>query len=70
MSFALKSMGLRPLRKRKEGAPKAVVGKVGPKPAAGAVSIDDLLAAKKAVVALGGSERALEAIQALRRLEG
>jgi len=38
--------------------------------AAGAVSIDDLLAAKQAVAVLGGSERAMEAIQALRRLDG
>lgn len=29
-----------------------------------------LLAAKKAVASLGGSERALEAIHALKRLEG
>ena len=79
VSFILKTMGFRPLRKRKKkgaaagaaaGAPKAVAGKIGPRAAVGAVSIDDLLAAKKAVVALGGSERALEAIQALKRLEG
>jgi len=31
---------------------------------------DDLLAAKKAVASLGGAERALEAIQALKRLDG
>ena len=79
VSFILKTMGFRPLRKRKKkgaaagaaaGAPKAAAGRVAAKAAAGAVSIDDLLAAKKAVVALGGSERALEAIQALKRLEG
>ena len=64
-------MGFRPLRKKDAArVPKAVVGKSGARAAAGAVSIDDLLAAKKAVVALGGTERALEAIQALRRLEG
>ena len=79
VSFILKTMGFRPLRKRKKkgaaagaaaGAPKAVAGKVGARAAVGAVSIDDLLAAKKAVATLGGSERALEAIQALRRSEG
>jgi len=75
VSQVLKKMGFRPLRKRgkkvaAEGAPKAVAGKVAAKGAAGAVSIDDLLAAKKAVVALGGSDRAVEAIQALKRLEG
>ena len=77
VSIVLKKMGFRPLRKRGKkgaagavaGAPKAVVGKVATKGAAGAVSIDDLLAAKKAVVALGGSDRAVEAIQVLKRLE-
>ena len=75
VSIVLKKMGFRPLRKRgkkvaAEGAPKPVAGKVGARAAAGAVSIEDLLAAKKAVVALGGSDRAVEAIKALRRLEG
>ncbi len=76
VSIVLKKMGFRPLRKRKKkgaagasnaGTPKAAAGKVA---VVGAVSIDDLLAAKKAVVALGGSDRAVEAIKALRRLEG
>ena len=66
VSFVHKSVGFRRLRKRKKGAP----GKVGARAAAGAVSIDDLLAAKKAVAALGGTEQALEAIQALRKLDG
>ena len=75
VSIVLKKMGFRPLRKRgkkvaAEEAPKAVAGKVAAKGTAGAVSIDDLLAAKKAVATLGGSERAVEAIKALRRLEG
>ena len=75
VSIVLKKMGFRPLRKRGKkvaagaaaGTPKAAAKKVAD---AGAVSIDDLLAAKKAVVALGGSDRAVEAIQALKRLEG
>jgi hypothetical protein len=76
VSFVLKSMGFRPLRKRRkkggEGAAAAGTPKDATKKAAaaGAVSIDDLLAAKKAVVSLGGSDRAVEAIKALRRLEG
>jgi hypothetical protein len=76
VSFVLKSMGFRPLHKRRKkrgegaaapGTPKAATKKaVG----TGTVSIDDLLAAKKAVASLGGSVRALEAIQALKRLGG
>ena len=76
VSFVLKSMGFRPLRKRRkkggEGAAAAGTPKDATKKAVGtgAVSIEDLLAAKKAVASLGGSDRAVEAIKALRRLEG
>ncbi len=74
VSIVLKKMGFRPLRKRRkkggEGAAAAGTPKAAAKKAVGAaaVSIEDLLAAKKAVASLGGSERALEAIRALKRL--
>jgi hypothetical protein len=73
VSMVLKGMGFKPLRKRKkkaaaEGTPKAA--KAG-RPAKGtAVTVEDLLAAKKVVDAMGGAEKALRAIEALRRLEG
>ena len=81
VSQVLKKMGFRPLRKRrKKGGSEAVArATVGTPQAAGrkanatgaaAVSVDELLAAKKAVATLGGTERALEAIQTLKRLEG
>ena len=76
VSVVLKKMDFRPLRKRRkkggEGAAAAGTPKAAAKKAVGtgAVSIEDLLAAKKAVASLGGSERALEAIKAVRRLEG
>jgi hypothetical protein len=76
VSFVLKSMGFRPLRKRRKKGGEGAAAAGTPKAAArkavgtGAVSIDDLLAAKKAVASLGGAERAVEAIQALKRLEG
>jgi hypothetical protein len=76
VSFVLKSIGFRPLRKRRkkggDGAAAAGTPKAAAKKAVGigAVSIEDLLAAKKAVASLGGSERALEAIRALKRLGG
>ena len=75
VSFVLRSMGFRPLRGRWKkggegaaaaGSPKAAAKRAGGN---GAVSIEDLLAAKKAVTSLGGAERALEAIQALKRLK-
>ena len=74
VSIVLKKMGFRPLSKRRKKGPAAGGPKAGTQKAsqgaAAAVSVDDLLTAKKAVASLGGSERALEAIQALRRLEG
>ena len=75
VSVVLKKMGFRPLSKRRKnsesvaaaGSPKAAARKTA---AAGSISLDELLAAKKAVATLGGTEHALEAIQALKRLEG
>ena len=74
VSQVLKKMGFRPLRKRRKKAEEAVPGT--PRAAArktagaGSISVDDLLAAKKAVATLGGTEHALEAIQTLKRLGG
>lgn len=71
VSTTLKAAGYRPLRKRRKGKKAAEGVAAAPKAAkSSGVSLDDLLAAKKAVVALGGTAKALEAIQALRRLEG
>ena len=74
VSIVLKKMGFRPLRKKKGGAkksaPKAAGAVRAPKPAASsAVSLDELLAAKKAAASLGGTEKALAALQALKRIE-
>jgi transposase len=70
VSTILKKMGFRPLRKRKTTAKAgaAVAAKVGPK--ANAISIDDLLAAKKMAGAIGGTDKAIAALQALKRFEG
>jgi arginine repressor len=70
VSIVLKKMGMRRIRRKK----KAVLGARGavatPKPVnASVLSVEDLLAAKQAAVALGGSDRAIQAIQALKRLE-
>ena len=73
VSIVLKKMGFRPLRKKKgakKGAPKAAGAVRAAKPAASsAVSLDELLAAKKAAASLGGTEKALAALQALKRIE-
>jgi hypothetical protein len=64
VSMVLKKAGFRPLRKRK----KAVAAKVGP--AASVVSVEDLLAAKKVAGEFGGADKAIKALQALKRFEG
>ena len=60
VSMVLKRMGLRPTRGR-----KAVAGAVR----GGALSLDDLLAARKLVSHFGGTARALAAIEALQKFE-
>jgi hypothetical protein len=73
VSIVLKKMGFRPLRKRK-GAKRAAVKSSAPKVAAKSVSgksisVEEILAAKKAAASLGGTEKALAALQALKRIE-
>ncbi len=63
VSMVLKKMGFRSLRKRK----KALAAKVGPW--VSVVSVDDLLAAKKVASSLGGADKAIAALQALKRFE-
>jgi hypothetical protein len=71
VSVVLKRMGFKPLRKRKAKAGAEIKGKAPAQARkASVLGIEDLLAAKKAVEAFGGSDRAVEAIRALKRLEG
>ena len=78
VSNILKKMGFRPLRKRKgaakgRAAAKATsaksAAKSGPKKAS-IVSVDDLIAAKKAAGTIGSTDKAIAALQALKRFEG
>lgn len=66
VSMVLKRMGIT-LGKRRPS--KALAGQ-GRSIRGGAISIDDLVAAKKVVAQFGGADRALAAIEALKRLEG
>jgi transposase len=71
VSMTLKAAGYRPLRKRRKASKARSVAQA---PSRGkktdAVTVDDLIAAKKVVWQLGGTDRALKAIEALKRLEG
>jgi arginine repressor len=73
VSTVLKKMGFRTLRKRKKaaaaGAGKAVAVKAGPKKAS-VVSVEDLLVAKKVAGSMGGTDKAIAALQALKRFQG
>jgi hypothetical protein len=66
VSMVLKRMGFRPRRRRadRETASRVRTDRVG------AVSVEDLISAKKVVAQFGGADRALAAIAALKRLEG
>ena len=64
VSMVLKRMGFRP-RPRKAGAVAAVAGRTR----GGAISVEELLAAKKLVGQFGSTQRALAAIEALKRFE-
>jgi hypothetical protein len=63
VSMVLKRMGFRP-RPRKQAGGTVV------KVRGGAISIDELLAAKKLVGQFGGADRAMAALQALKQFEG
>ena len=66
-------MGFRPRKRRKNGGVKETVGVATTRKTStggtGTISIEDLLAAKKVVAQLGGTDRALATIAALKRFE-
>jgi hypothetical protein len=72
VSMTLKAAGYRPLRKRRKNEKTGEA--TTPKKAVGAgrasqISIDDLLAAKSVSGAFGGTDKAIAALQALKRFE-
>ena len=73
VSMVLKRMGFRPRKRRKNGAAKSGVRAAATRPSApnrsGNISVDELLTAKRVVAQLGGTDRALAAIAALKRFE-
>jgi len=78
VSLTLKAAGYRPLRRRRKGnrsaagtaAEKAVGRKVAKSSRVEQISLDDLLEAKRVSGAFGGTEKAIAALQALKRFEG
>jgi hypothetical protein len=71
VSMVLKRMGFRPRRRRKNGKPLATTAGSAKavRTRATKISVEDLVAAQKAVSRLGGLDRALAAIEALRQFE-
>ncbi|MCE9631401.1 MAG: hypothetical protein K8S94_11905 [Planctomycetia bacterium] len=71
VSMVLKRMGFRPRKRRKSGDLVAVAAAASKSVKSKAkISIEDLVAAKKAVGRLGGLDRAIAALEALRQFEG
>ena len=68
VSMVLKRMGFKPRRRRKAAAAAAKATR--PRASGAALSIDDLITAKKVVEQFGGADRALAAIAALKKFEG
>jgi len=70
VSMVLKRMGFRPRKRRPNGSPTDVAGTRTPALVrSGTISVEDLITAKKVVAQLGGTDRALAAIAALKRFE-
>jgi len=73
VSMVLKRMGFRPRKRRKSGnlaAAAAAANKAaGKSKSKSRISVEDLVAAQKAIGRLGGLDRALAAIEALRQFD-
>jgi transposase len=71
VSMVLKRMGFRPRKRRRSGdsaAPRAAAGSGATK--ATKIKIEDLVKAQKVAAQMGGIDRAVAALQALRGFEG
>ena len=74
VSMVLKRMGFRPRKRRKGGKAAAARPAAAKKPvarvkAAAAISVDDLLAAKKVAEKFGSADQAIKVLEALKRFE-
>jgi hypothetical protein len=73
VSMVLKRMGFRPRKRRKGGdttAPRAVSAASGTAGKTKKIRIEDLVKAQKVAAQMGGIDRAVAALQALRGFEG
>jgi hypothetical protein len=70
VSMVLKRMGFKPRKRRKAGrVVSPAVGTAKLAKGSSKISVEDLVAAKKAVSRLGGLNRAIAALEALRQFE-
>lgn len=75
VSMVLKRMGFRPRKRRKAdktaaARPAATKKPVARAKAVSAISVDDLLAAKKVAEKFGSADQAIKVLEALKRFEG
>jgi hypothetical protein len=70
VSMVLKKMGFRPRKRRKSGVAQArAISVTGAKSTTKKIKIEDLVKAQKVAAQMGGIDRALAALQALRGFE-
>lgn len=70
VSMVLKRMGFRPRKRRPNGnSSEPAAARTSAIVRKGTISVEDLMTAKKVVAQLGGTDRALAAIAALKRFE-
>ena len=70
VSMVLKKMGFRPRKRRKSKDVAAKILSPSTKPKTKKIKVEDLVRAKKVVAQMGGVEKALAAIKALKDFEG
>ena len=75
VSMVLKRMGFRPRKRRAAGKATTARPATAKRPAArakavSAISVDDLLAAKKVAEKFGSADQAIKVLEALKRFEG
>ena len=69
VSMVLKKMGFRPRKRRKSGVQPRAISSTGSKATTKKIKVEDLVKAQKVAAQMGGIEKAIAALQALRGFE-
>ena len=69
VSMVLKKMGFRPRKRRKSGVQPRAISSTGSKATTKKIKVEDLVKAQKVAAQMGGIEKAIAALQALKGFE-